>query len=1331
MKKFFRVALVCALAGATLLYTGCTKDYSEDLNSLQKKVETNEGLIKSLTDQVATLQDAKTKLETAVKSAEDAIKSLQGKVQTLESKMSTAEGDISTIKGQITTINGQIAALEERIKNCEDAIKNINTELAKKADKSWVEETLQNYVLAKDFTEAVQGLNAAITLLNKGVSDCKDSLRILDLKIDGVQEELTEAKKDIRQALNDAAAAQSTADEALSLAKEVKAALEAYAKKSWVEAQIELLRRDYNEKIGKKVDTAVYSAKMAEIAESFRLIDLAIKQVIVDYQAADANLDSKIDSLDAAVKAALDLKLDKTTFQAYVDSMADVLSGVEKDLSKLFSRVQSVVYVPEYNDSRITFKWALIPESDFKPQAVTGADAELEEEEEGDSPVIVIPSEVKYRIYGEDAADIVESLVAAFNPEDSVFTFDVVRVKTRVNKDGVSVPILAAAVDDMNDNVITFTIKPEGLPDAFWFSAWEQDGYYNTGRQGGETDFPSFSMSLVLTDVGNDSIPQSRFITSTYENVVPGPADTIEPGIYVDDTVNVTGNGYVDTVKIPYTKVKEDTAVFGDHALKFKYQDELYTPAQLAAMNITLPEITVSIADTPDYEKAIDPTKVTGLDPEYILITKDSTVIPGTALAQLTVKEPYGVGAENHVEFTYHVGTLADVYAGALVKVVPDHVDVVVDIWENENQVPFTWTYEKDAAVDAAILNGQATELYKRDSAWADDAAAIKKLAEYEVKPEDFAKKVPVDSLTTIEFVYAEGTLKYTLKELAQMDPKFNIAPFFDTTNDGKLMANVTNFNFCNDTLGSLTQINYVALYNLPSDATPFLEVSVSGKIVVADRDRAPIVVKLPINTMPYVVDWKDVVLDTLNKDKGVRNDQIHFEGGDYSAHSLTDANLVDAYSKPLAGKQNVLIMTVDGEEVRDSTATVRIITTVAEDVDNHVLDYKTDADINVSWAAGKVIDPEQKYVALDTLWYGQVVIVKKWFKFEVDGIFEFERIPEYVAKTDDANYYTTLQPEWKPDGATTDFTIPVTTYDAHKVLLNQHFRIVDVLKSTKDNKVVCTEVETTGNVQAGELTEDYKNILSRVFKLEEPGHIGEQVDSIPDPRNLKEVVVPAAIGVVIDSNNVVSYYSKSPEEDAVGNLYVVNSNGSKVALTTNFNRGAAAPSPRLADAGVVVENYENYVIKLWDPLMEIEPKDDVSAQINVNNSIITETSIYQFIKLKDKRGKDLIDYKQTDAGHYGWVKGNNKNGFATGVYTNDVYSLIFTNEMEYVSEVSPETQARIAFDSTTGKLTYDNTLQTQLATPIDIKLTINIEYPWGTRSKTVMVQFYNKPVGE
>ncbi len=52
MKKIFRMAVVCALAGATLLYTGCTKDYSDDINDLKDRVSTLESTISAIQAQI-------------------------------------------------------------------------------------------------------------------------------------------------------------------------------------------------------------------------------------------------------------------------------------------------------------------------------------------------------------------------------------------------------------------------------------------------------------------------------------------------------------------------------------------------------------------------------------------------------------------------------------------------------------------------------------------------------------------------------------------------------------------------------------------------------------------------------------------------------------------------------------------------------------------------------------------------------------------------------------------------------------------------------------------------------------------------------------------------------------------------------------------------------------------------------------------------------------------------------------------------------------------------------------------------------------------------------
>ena len=54
MNKFFRKAIVLALAGSALLYVGCTKDYSGEITTLQKELE---DLKKSTSEQFTSLNN--------------------------------------------------------------------------------------------------------------------------------------------------------------------------------------------------------------------------------------------------------------------------------------------------------------------------------------------------------------------------------------------------------------------------------------------------------------------------------------------------------------------------------------------------------------------------------------------------------------------------------------------------------------------------------------------------------------------------------------------------------------------------------------------------------------------------------------------------------------------------------------------------------------------------------------------------------------------------------------------------------------------------------------------------------------------------------------------------------------------------------------------------------------------------------------------------------------------------------------------------------------------------------------------------------------------------
>lgn len=158
MNKIFRMAIVCTLAGAALLYTGCTKDYSGDVKeissevtALQTKVnDVNNALEKYKTEanaaiqanataiaakaDASTVQALKTEVEnlkpivnanaTAITGLQSSVNSNASAIADLLSDVSTAQSDIEALKNAQTAFNGTaedlldfVSALAARITN--------------------------------------------------------------------------------------------------------------------------------------------------------------------------------------------------------------------------------------------------------------------------------------------------------------------------------------------------------------------------------------------------------------------------------------------------------------------------------------------------------------------------------------------------------------------------------------------------------------------------------------------------------------------------------------------------------------------------------------------------------------------------------------------------------------------------------------------------------------------------------------------------------------------------------------------------------------------------------------------------------------------------------------------------------------------------------------------------------------------------------------------------------------------------------------------------------------------------------------------------------------
>ena len=1457
MKKFFRVALVCALAGATLLYTGCTKDYSEDLNTLQKKVDAQGNSITSLDEQVRALLAAKASLEEADKQATAAINSLKDRATNLEKEVDTLKsektrlenlikknaGDIADLKdslskvdsligvinGQISTINGEIDTLKNTVKAHESALDSlgkelakkadktyVDAELAKKADKSWVEETLKNYATVKELTDTAAALRAELMKINKEIFDIKNDLSELhsgltalgtrlnrvadsvavnaaDIKtinqtiasmqsdIDTLQSDMSKAKEDIVTAQNTADKGVRDAASAMAFARQVKSFVEDnYYKKSVVD-----------DLVGQKADTAIVNPK-------FRAIDARFEEVVEAYEKADSLLDVKIDSLDAAINELLGTKVDTTTFKEAIQKIWDEFAAVEKNIDKLLARVQSIVYVPDYDDNRITFNWAYMGDrnksfdvrkatlpASFDDEAWEEFEENLDDDYEKDWTAYVEPTHIKYRFYGEDPEGTAESIAAAVNEGKNILAFDVVSVLTRANADEVAVKIVSAKA---TGDVIDLTVIPENIPNEFWMWTWDAkntmnpethweyfdkwQSYYEwycstkvynwlykqawgyspddvkalekapeepTANVKDEYEFPSYSISLVLTD------PEaSRLITSAYNNIVPSDDPSYIELLIYKDGKDVSWED-VDDLKIEYNDLEEHNLLAGTE-LRYAYNDEVLTQAEFDKLGIVTGEPVVRFFAEKDYSGAINPASL----PEDYIHNASEDKIPAVDVVTLTKNTPDGVGAEEAVVLQYYVGD-AYVECYGSVEVVPIQVKLNIDFHESETVEAFTWEYNKDAAVDAAIFNGEDDfDLYKREGAVAsfDPVAVATELAKAGIGIDYFANAFPtcVDSAKTVftfKYVAADGT--ETKKEVKiSDDPDFQFEPYVA---NGALKADVSEFNFFDPEMGVLTEISYVFVFDLPNKVQPAVVATITGKIAVDDRDRTPIVITLPtlekdIEHNMYV-EANDVLYDGADLAEGVT------VVTSFADHHLVKADVADAFDQVTSRSWGVgqvnnpttttyvlyaknfayngqagyqqneridsLTMTIDDEIVKDlarNNTTVHTETEYLSDEDAAVK-FRTTFKVTALDLSNKFLGPNADYESYLTLWYGQDVIVKKSFAFNNDGIFDYERIPEYVTYNSDEDVFTTLQPLWQPDGATTDFTIPVTSYDANRVLLNQHFRIRDVL-----NDVVATDLK-------GVIKDEY-SYLRRRFWLENAE--GEKVTSIADPRGINDwaVTIDNALTANTGLNeepNELYYYSKAEKTDVYGDLYLFNDNGSFFVLKTRFDRKAGD------------ETYENYVIKLYDPLQkELKVKNDNEKQlVNVNNSTMTYTSIYEFLSLKDKRGFELIDGTIPEGSSIPntWVKGDGTNGFDASTTADQVYSLSFTHKMQYLTTVSDETKERIQFNEETGVLTYDNRLHTQLNAPIDIKLSINVEYPWGTRSQEVVVEFYNTPVGE
>lgn len=297
MKKIFRMSMVLALAASALVYTGCTKDYSEQLSKIDSTLtdlgKKHDIDIQNLDAAIKSLEAAKadkSALEAAVKDANDKIEALKKQaaddlaklradhnadVKDLTDKIATANAKIAELEklvARVQALEVQAGKLEQSIANLKEThekdILAVKSELQKAYDelKGMIEaekaaREAADSKLAEDLSKEIARAEAAEAALAKDVEKIFGDIKII--------------KSDIDSLFKAVAATDKKLDEEIEQRKKEDAALLAlieacYTKEEVDEivagltAKIEKNEADIKDLQEKKMDIAAFEEWLAE-----------------------------------------------------------------------------------------------------------------------------------------------------------------------------------------------------------------------------------------------------------------------------------------------------------------------------------------------------------------------------------------------------------------------------------------------------------------------------------------------------------------------------------------------------------------------------------------------------------------------------------------------------------------------------------------------------------------------------------------------------------------------------------------------------------------------------------------------------------------------------------------------------------------------------------------------------------------------------------------------------------------------------------------------------------------------------------------------------------
>ena len=1260
----------------------------------------------------AALEAAKTALQQAIDTNADNIDALEARVDALESWKTAAEQQIDANKANIAKLETDLGILDAAYKAADELLqKSIDdTNAALDAFKKTVEDT---YATKEALTNLENTVTTEVNKLNTKIDDLETSLTALITANATAIINETNARIAAVKGVEDAlAAAKKTLEDADSANK---AELEGKitAAKQELLTSIDTAKQELQNAINDEKDAR--EAAITTVNGLISDLGLEVEALKNTFDGLDTRLttletwkttaEQQIDDL-AKAHGVLVGRVDK--LEVLVDSLFNQIQSVvykpthangkaRIDYAKLegaFLEGNSVITYKVYPKNLVetivdAFKENLLT-LEYEVESVTKA---------GDPASLTVVSVEK----GTKDGDLAVTVKAANLGED--FYNDLTSYSAAL--------VLNYGAENFSTEYTN--LVPAGTPTTYTFDLYVGDAAYTPEHQ--EVEYPATNpakwtktvlqgLNVKFSDGTNKYSPEQFFAiyplaealyevgkpvpTNTDNLFIPGEDENGYVTAYLDETkvasTNVTktfevvypftfngttksANGTIEIVGFPWTMQLDKNDAGVTYPLQLPYTDDKTVPV--------LPDYTISFTDggtgvkteadliaegycvkvdTLDVVTAVT-TAVGGATADLFEVTP---VADGKAPVSVKLAKENGVNkaVADNVGTIFNVKYSFDYKVGTETLAAAEYIDAEVKIEKTMYSFDITvpvikWTYDDDAAADAAVAGGYCSRTLEYANAEQGVISAAYRTGS--------AEKTAMPGALTIEKVFQEGAVtEIVVNETSYTGLTSPIKFATGTADDDKVQVELTELAW-----GLYGQdpkaYAATATYDLPSAI-----VTVNLTVSTTDRNRAAIDIDLGKVQKTFAAGLVIEHNAETTFDLALASRLVAAEN--LGATAVVDATtLAHVLASPTVNTWKTYVDDTHYWETADPAQRITSSLKYTADFTGVTYGYHYgNPTTRLGYVHGDFIPKYYEYTTQFTTWYGQVINVALDFEF-LDPKYDFAPVPQYMQGNATDGYFVEVNPNYTYaiiDGKLDGFSV-------NAVNLNATFDVVDNTSGTP------VKMDATAMAAAK---------LSKKFAM---------ID------NLDANIVFADY----PTNTIINYNGSASDVTINGYLTLRNTYGGndtyyaidETIFTGDYETFKVKKYDPIAENVTVREG------KLEQAVLITEAK-------------VYDFFVLDNYSLQDKLGNELIDASATD-GANNWVEGADDNNIHNGTSVASIYGLTATYELKVVSPTTGIVPTGITVNAADGKISIDNTSQIVFANPVHIQARVIINYPQGQRT--------------